>query len=126
MRDKPRIFVALVVAIAAAGLPLWYAWSAPQSAPPELQLPSGHARCVEDVQYMRAHHMQLLNEWRNSVVREGQTTYVSKAYGQTYSKSLTKTCMACHANRRTFCDRCHTYANVRVGCWDCHLDGKGS
>ncbi|MGC8642906.1 MAG: sulfate reduction electron transfer complex DsrMKJOP subunit DsrJ [Isosphaeraceae bacterium] len=137
MSDRPKIIVGLVVGLAGLTSPLWYTWAAghPQS-PPQLERPGG--QCVEDREYMRDHHMQLLDQWRTAVVREGQRMYVSKAYGTSHEMSLTKTCMGCHTSRETFCDRCHEYAGVAslhplgqfgtaqlaetrgIGCWDCH------
>jgi len=148
MNDKPVILVGLVVGLAVLTFPFWYTRAAGKSgSPPQLELPKGESRCVEDVAYMRAHHMELLNEWRDAVVRQGdQAPYVSKAFGTKYEKSLTKTCMGCHANRETFCDKCHEYAGVSslhpvpplgtdrsaqagmpgIGCWDCHhVEPKG-
>jgi hypothetical protein len=126
MSDKPRLLAALVIALAAGALPLWYCCGAGRCDPlPALQLPAVGTQCVEDTADMRAHHMDLLKTWRNAVVREGKRTYISKASGESYTISLTKTCMGCHTQRRSFCDRCHTYASVRVGCWDCHTDAKG-
>jgi hypothetical protein len=35
--------------------------------------------------------------------------------------SLTNTCLDCHPNKDTFCDRCHNYMAVSPYCWDCHI-----
>jgi hypothetical protein len=137
MYDKPVILIGLVAGLALLTFPLWYTQAAgSHGAAPQLELPKGH--CVEDTEYMRAHHMELLDRWRNEVVREGDNApYVSQAFGTKYEKSLTKTCMGCHTNRETFCYRCHEYANVSslhllspcpgdptpergIVCWDCH------
>ncbi len=124
MNDKPIITVGLVVGLVLLTFPFWYTRAAGRlGLPPELEMPNGATRCVEDREYIRAHHMELLDQWRDAVVREGdQTPYVSRAYGTKHEKSLTKTCMGCHTNRATFCDKCHEYANVCSGisCWDCH------
>jgi hypothetical protein len=124
MNDRPRIVGGLVVALAALAFPFWYALAAGRAAPPKVDLPAGQAQCVEDAQYMKANHMDLLNRWRDAVVRNGKKMYVSKAFGKSYEMSFTKTCMGCHTNRKTFCDRCHTYANVQPTCWDCHVEPK--
>jgi len=145
MNDKPVIYVGLVIGLVLVTFPIWYTMAAGRPAPPpQLELPSGESPCVEDTQYMRAKHMELLDQWRDAVVREGRTTYVSKASGKSYPMSLTKTCMGCHTNRETFCYRCHEYANVSslhalspcsgderpqrgIGCWDCHhVESKGN
>ena len=75
-------------------------------------------------EYMKDNHMQLLDEWRNDVVRDGSREYES-ASGQVYEKSLDGTCLECHSNREEFCDSCHDYASVDPYCWDCH-DGEAS
>ena len=80
--------------------------------------------CVASTEYMKDNHMQLLDEWRNDVVRDGSREYES-ASGQVYEKSLDGTCLECHSNREEFCDSCHDYASVDSYCWDCH-DGEAS
>lgn len=76
-------------------------------------------QCVEDADWMREHHMQLLNEWRDEVVRGGEIMYVS-SNGKVYEKSLDDTCLKCHSNPEEFCNKCHENANVELYCWDCH------
>jgi len=138
MKDKPLIVLGLIVGLALLTFPLWYAPAAGgAAAPPELKLPEG--KCVEDREYMRAHHMELLGQWRDDVVRQAKKDYVSQAYGARYEMSLTRTCLRCHAGaggagavsagaehsaagRTTFCRECHDYANVQITCWDCHVE----
>ncbi len=81
-------------------------------------------QCVESVDYMRAEHMQLLESWRNEVVRNGATTYTSGA-GEVYQMSLEEGCLSCHSNRAEFCDSCHSYVAVDPNCWDCHIGSEG-
>ncbi|WP_172136639.1 sulfate reduction electron transfer complex DsrMKJOP subunit DsrJ [Adlercreutzia sp. ZJ473] len=75
--------------------------------------------CIEPVEYMRSSHMTLLDQWRNDVVREGKTAYVSST-GQVYEMSLDDTCLSCHSNPDQFCESCHAYSNVDLYCWECH------
>ena len=75
--------------------------------------------CVADAAYMRDSHMQLLDEWRNDVVRTGSRE-CEGASGQVYEKSLDGTCLECHSNREEFCDSCHDYAGVQPYWWECH------
>jgi hypothetical protein len=143
MNDKPVIIVGLVIALALLTFPFWYGRAAGNSgSPPDVKVPNG--QCVEDGQWMKVHHMELLDEWRTRVVRDGESTYVSKTSGKSYPMSLTKTCMGCHTNRETFCYECHRYANVSslhllspypgdrrpqrgIDCWDCHhVEPKGN
>ena len=90
--------------------------------------------CVEDFEYMKANHMVLLIEWREGVIRDGDTSLI-EINGKPYAKSLTKTCMQCHSDREAFCYNCHQYANalpawparnnmtgeLGVRCWNCHV-----
>jgi hypothetical protein len=122
MNDKKWIIAGLAVVVVVALFPIWYAFTAGESkARPELELPADETRCVEGREYMVANHMNLLNDWRDRVVREGEKTYTSEAYGTTYEMSLTRTCLGCHATQQTFCLSCHDYAGVDPYCWDCHL-----
>ena len=69
---------------------------------------------------MTTQHMQLLDVWRDSVVRDGNRLYIN-AEGKSYNMSLSNTCLDCHSNTTEFCDRCHNYASVTPYCWDCHI-----
>ncbi len=89
---------------------------------PEIQkLPQ--KKCVEPKAFMKAEHMKLLNEWRDSAVRDGNRVYVASD-GKRYIISLQNTCMRCHSNKKEFCDKCHNYAEVNPYCWDCHIAPK--
>ncbi len=87
---------------------------------PELVIDPQYTKCIESREFMSANHMDLLDEWRNSVVREGNRIYTAKD-GTQFNMSLTNTCLDCHDNKATFCDRCHNYAAVDPACWDCHI-----
>lgn len=82
-------------------------------------------QCIESAEFMRTQHMQMLNEWRDQVVREGKTVYTSSS-GKKYEMNLEKSCLQCHSNKQQFCDSCHTYASVNPYCWDCHDASKGA
>jgi hypothetical protein len=78
-------------------------------------------KCVMPKDYMRASHMQMLIDWREAVVRDGQREFVNPE-GKKYVASLSNTCMECHSNKTQFCDQCHNYVAVTPNCWGCHLD----
>jgi len=123
MNDKKLIIAGLIIFIIIALFPFWYnrGKAAP---PPELKLTERAKAakvCVRSTDYMKAEHMQLLDVWREAVVREGERIYVSPS-GKEYAMSLSNTCLDCHSNKTEFCDRCHDYASVRPYCWDCHID----
>ena len=76
-------------------------------------------QCVEDTEYMRKNHMKLLNVHRDKTVIEGVRT----------PKHSLKECINCHASEKTgsvatakedFCVSCHSYAAVKIDCFDCH------
>ena len=75
-------------------------------------------KCVAPAEYMRANHMQVLHAWEKSVVRKGDRVHIA-SNGSRFQKSLS-TCLGCH-NNRLFCYNCHSYANVKPKCWNCHI-----
>ena len=80
--------------------------------------------CVEPTDVMRHNHMKFLLRHRDATLREGIRT---KKY------SLME-CINCHVpdpdspeavhygNPKHFCSSCHTYAAVRIDCFECHRD----
>jgi hypothetical protein len=123
MKDKKFIIGGVIIFFIIATFPFWY--NRGKAAPaPELELTAKAKAaqvCVRSTEFMKAEHMQLLDVWRDSVVRRGDRTYVSPS-GKEYNMSLSNTCLDCHSNKAEFCDRCHNYASVRPYCWDCHID----
>lgn len=90
---------------------------------PLLPKPAVAKQCVLPTADMKAQHMQLVDNWRNWVVRDGQRIWTSPD-GRAFNMSLTNTCMRCHNDKEKFCDQCHNYLGVKPYCWDCHLDPK--
>jgi hypothetical protein len=126
MYDGGKIIFGLVLFVGAVTFPAWYSLArGGKAAPPELVLPKNEKQCVESREYIRSRHMELLNEWRDSVVREGNGVYTSRAHGTRHPMKLTGTCLRCHSDRTQFCDRCHGYLAVAPYCWDCHVTPKG-
>ena len=124
MFDAGKIIIGLLVFLALITFPLWYNVAKGKATyVPELEKPTTADRCVADTAYMMAHHMDLLNAWRDRVVRDGERIYVD-AYGTKYEMSLTNTCLSCHSNKDKFCDKCHDYMGVTPYCWECHVDPK--
>lgn len=128
MYDAGKIIVGLVIFVVLATSPLWInALTDVGPEAPELVYPTnGSQECVEATDFMIANHMDLLNEWREDVVRTGARDYVSSLNGKVYDMSLSRTCMDCHSNKAEFCDACHTYMAVSPYCWDCHVEPKGA
>lgn len=125
MYDAGKIIPGLVIFGILLAFPIWYSLANDGiSYTPELIIVTEEEQCVETAQYMRDNHMRLLDEWRQSVVRDGNRIYVNSD-GKEYEMSLTATCMGCHSNKEEFCDRCHNYAGVTPNCWDCHNAPEG-
>ena len=127
--SKNIIITGLVIFVLAVLSPFWFNIITTTEAAPEPEL-LGKAKevnkCVLDKYDMRANHMSLLDEWRDSVVRDADRKYEA-GNGQTFNMSLStgeNSCLGCHEDKEKFCDKCHTYASVDPYCWDCHTNPK--
>lgn len=75
-------------------------------------------KCVREVSYMRRNHMDELKHHRNATMRKGIRTTEFSLQG----------CINCHADKKTnsvlgkdgFCQGCHSYAAVKLDCFECH------
>lgn len=76
-------------------------------------------KCVASTEYMRRNHMKLLLHERDQEVR----------YGIRTEKYSLENCVNCHASQpansvfgtnRNFCQSCHSYAAVKIDCFECH------
>lgn len=120
MHNKTMIITGLVIFVLMVTFPVWYnRLDAGPLPKPELP-PGGEKECVATAAVMRDTHMQLLNEWRDDVLRNSDRVAVTVG-GKEYRKGLQMACMECHSNKEKFCDTCHDYAAVTPTCWDCHL-----
>jgi len=85
---------------------------------------SDESECVAPVSDMRRHHMNYILHQRDETVREGIRT----------RQFALEECINCHAVKdeggeyvrveddRHFCATCHTYASVKIDCFECHAD----
>lgn len=123
MYDKKLIIPIIVIFTVLMTFPIWFnrgnAGDAPQP-----KIKKGLKECVRDTQFMRTSHMQLLNDWRDNVVREKGARFGKTKQGTSFERSLQKGCMKCHDNKKKFCDTCHEYTAVKPYCWDCHIEPK--
>ena len=128
--DGGKIILGLLVFVAVALFPFYYQGGKVAAKPePKTDTPAiqeyeklnGKKECVESKEWMRGEHMQLLNQWRDSVVRDDNRGYVSTANHKRFNMSLQNGCMQCHSNKKKFCDECHNYLSVKPYCWDCHI-----
>jgi hypothetical protein len=141
MYNTNKVLIGIVVFLVALTSPFWlnYVGAKGLDKAPKPELPDkakmmeeyGFYKCVEPVSDMREGHMKLLLNWRNEVVRLDERTYESHGNVDesgkplVFDKSLTRTCLKCHSNKKKFCDRCHTYADVKPYCWSCHVVPEG-
>ncbi len=125
--NKNTIIAGLAIFVIAVLSPFWFNMvTTTQAAPePELSAKAKTAKkCVLDKFDMRANHMSLLDEWRDSVVRDADRMYTAEN-GHTFNMSLStgeNSCLGCHEDKAKFCDSCHTYASVTPYCWECHTN----
>ncbi len=128
-----KIFIGLAIFVAFAAFPFYYnigkvnAKPDPKTDTPTIQegvAKNGKKQCVESKEFMRTEHMQLLNNWRDSVVRDGNRGYLGDDGTVRFNMSLQNSCMKCHSSKKKFCDECHTYMAVKPYCWDCHVAPK--
>ena len=121
MYDAGKVIAGIIIFLCLITFPVWYNVVVGKAAYiPELKIVTQERQCVESTGYMRTNHMQLLNEWRNTVVREGNRVYVASD-GRKYDMSLARTCLKCHVNKADFCDKCHNYVEVTPTCFNCHV-----
>jgi hypothetical protein len=128
--DGGKILVGLVIFVAIATFPFYYNIGKKNVKPEPkldtpviLQLPEQDRKCVEPTAFMRTSHMQLLNDWRDAVVRSDDRQFISST-GKHYIMSLQNSCLRCHSNKTKFCDQCHNYMAVKPYCFDCHIAPK--
>ncbi|MCP4875506.1 MAG: hypothetical protein GY896_08540 [Gammaproteobacteria bacterium] len=86
--------------------------------------PVDASHCVEPVEVMRRDHMKFLKHQRDTTVLQGERD----------SKYSLVGCMNCHnpttaneeviryENPKHFCSSCHSYASVKIDCFECHAD----
>jgi hypothetical protein len=131
--NKGPVFLGILVFLALALFPFYNNFGKTNKKPePKTDTPAimeyeklnGKKECIESKEYMRAEHMQILNQWRDSVVRDYNRGYISDSNHKRFDMSLQNGCMKCHSNKKKFCDECHNYLAVKPYCWDCHIAPK--
>lgn len=125
MNDAGKVIGGLVIFLLIVTSPMWYHLAKGEApvGPDPVIAPGAGSACVAETDYMRAYHMDLLNQWRDDVVRKNHRAYVG-LNGVEYDMSLSRTCMSCHSNKTEFCDRCHDYTGVAPYCWECHVEPR--
>lgn len=98
-----KIIASLIIFVAILTFPFFYNMGKANAGPDVnlktpaiLALAPADQQCVESPEFMRANHMQLLNQWRTEAVRNGQTVYIN-SLGKSFDMSLQDTCLNCHS-----------------------------
>jgi hypothetical protein len=123
MRDRVKIAGGLALFLSLALFPVWQRAASGRAPRPEPKIAKPQTKCVAPGAVMRVSHMQLLDGWRDGVVRRAART-ARAADGRLLDVSLTGTCLECHPNKKEFCDACHTDLAVKPVCFDCHSEPK--
>lgn len=93
-----------------------------KSPTPKLDIGKG-GQCVEDPKEMRKTHMNFLLHQRDETMHKGIRGTKHSLAG----------CIECHASTKTnsvlgseqaFCQGCHTYAAVKLDCFECHTSKR--
>lgn len=123
--NKKIIITGIITFFVIITFPFWYNMgkAAPLPEPKLSDKAKAAKECVRPKEFMKAEHMQLLDVWRDTVVRDAKRIYVNSK-GKEFEMSLSNTCLDCHSEKAEFCDKCHNYASVTPYCWDCHIDPK--
>jgi hypothetical protein len=108
---------ALAVVLTVAGFAYAEQQRTRRVALPAVKIEKGEA-CVAPTEDMRRDHMNRLLHQRDRTLRQGIRE----------PRFSLKGCVECHAGRETgsvlgkdgFCSSCHTYASVRIDCFECH------
>ena len=121
MHDAGKVVTGLLIFLLLVTAPVWYNLATGEADyVPQLEKASRGEQCVRDSAYMVGYHMELLNQWRDQVVRDGERFEIGSD-GSRYERSLSNTCLGCHTSKERFCDRCHIYVGVQPYCWECHV-----
>lgn len=113
---RPTLLAVIIIAVCVISVSAF-------AGAPKPDIPKGKGdKCVEDTDFMRKNHMELLLHQRDETMQRGVRT----------KKHALKECIECHAvydnggqavshlDSKHFCVQCHEYASVSIDCFDCH------
>lgn len=112
----------LLIGLAALSLPLVGHCGDPLL--PQIPQAVKGTKCVRPTEDMRRNHMKYLLHHRDLTMHEGIRT----------QKYDLRECLSCHVQKaadgaqihvdssKHFCNSCHTYAGVKIDCFECHSD----
>ena len=123
LRHAATRLVFLIAAVAALGLAVPALADSGRVPKPQFSTDKT-TTCVLPRDEMRRTHMDLLKHRRDKTVHEGIRG----------GKVSLAACVECHADKTTgsvigsptaFCQSCHTYAAVKLDCFECHQSKAG-
>ncbi|MDR3320574.1 MAG: sulfate reduction electron transfer complex DsrMKJOP subunit DsrJ [Desulfovibrio sp.] len=120
MYNAKTVITGIIIFIVLCTAPFWVGLTGKNYKSTGIVLPKDEKNCVENVKFMRAEHMRLLNEWRDEALRKENRTYIASD-GKKWSISLQNTCLNCHSDYKEFCEKCHVANSVYPYCWTCHI-----
>lgn len=128
MYNSGKVIIGIIIFLLFVAFPFYYNIGRVIATPdPSLNTPVINElvekKCVESREFMRVEHMTMLNDWKDSAIRDGRRAYINTE-GKLFEKSLQNTCMRCHSNKERFCNECHIYVAVTPNCWTCHIEPK--
>lgn len=115
------VTIGIIIFFVIFSSPFWTGWLGHGYKDTGIILPDGQKACIESTEFMRANHMRLLDEWRDQALRKENRVYISSIDGKKWDISLQNTCLKCHSNYYSFCEKCHTANSVYPYCWTCHI-----
>ena len=120
MYNKTPVCIGIVILVLIVTAPFWVGLFGTNYTETGITNPTEEKACVENVDFMRAQHMRLLNEWRDEALRNENRTYTAQN-GKKWDISLQNTCLKCHTSYKNFCEKCHLSNSVSPYCWTCHI-----
>ena len=120
---RSLLMIAAMVAVSPAPTLAHSGEAHPQRTPVPEMTAEGGGKCIAPPEEMRRNHMEMLKHQRDRTLRQG-------IRGEPASLNA---CIECHASKKTgsvlgkgaFCESCHSYAAVKLDCWDCHQPKAG-
>ena len=114
-----QMLAGLINVVALAALAFFATGTGALAVPKPVIEQANGGECVAEPAFMRRNHMKLLKHQRDDTLRGGD---------RSGAHSL-QACITCHAGKEThsvnasptnFCQSCHSYAAVKIDCFECH------
>ncbi len=74
MYDSGKVISGLIIFVLIITFPIWYNHGVAADVP-KAEMPKDKKKCVLPLKEMRPNHMQMLNQWRDDVLRNGDRAF---------------------------------------------------